>query len=571
MSFILSKTNRGNDKLTYKCFNYRKTGSLISGNVVWRCLNKNCSAKIKTDNPITRVTSVVGVHSHPTVENNYSTDDDVNEQFDPSLDGARPASSIQGFASFRSPTHFDPPVCSSPDLTEIGISSCSSPAVQLQNVAECSNFEIQSRSTLVESVSILRKENENLKQKLSVLRTEWEAAIERSIANDVELLKLRDEGTKHAVADQSTQTDDSVQRPSVMEGYLPIEPKILVNRACQSRLPDSHQCHTLVQEIARLKTRCAEYSMRLSENDMDVEELHVKLKSAFIKIKELEQYINSMNIGSNMAVCESPNRGTSRSKIILLGDSHGRGLAESIKQRLSSMYVVESIIYPGAPMQFILDRAALFKELGRFTEKDLVILVGGSNSFVCNSSSSDSIHLYVSIKKFITTFNNTNFVISTIPYRYDKEELSPENKWIKAANELVRSLKSGTSVKILELWNLSREFFTNHGLHANKRGKLMISRMIIEMIGEIFEHEEKLASMRSKTLFKGQYKDNSLSSITSTRSGNKCFTNDDKVDNDVSFNPASLITLDETGFSVNTVNSDKSSFLEKTHQLSYLM
>ena len=79
------------------------------------------------------------------------------------------------------------------------------------------------------------------------------------------------------------------------------------------------------------------------------------------------------------------------------------------------------------------------------------------------------------ITKFIQNNCNTNIILYGVPHRYDLAEYSCVNRAIQAFNCKLRKVATLFKyVTILES-NYNREYFTNHGMHLNGRGKRLVS------------------------------------------------------------------------------------------------
>lgn len=82
--------------------------------------------------------------------------------------------------------------------------------------------------------------------------------------------------------------------------------------------------------------------------------------------------------------------------------------------------------------------------------------------------------------RFAQTNNHTNFVITTLPHRYDLEPTCLINKEINQINYKMKKICKENGVKVIELDTFGRRLFTPHGLHLNKSGKSLICKKIIQ-------------------------------------------------------------------------------------------
>jgi hypothetical protein len=98
-------------------------------------------------------------------------------------------------------------------------------------------------------------------------------------------------------------------------------------------------------------------------------------------------------------------------KIILMGDSHMKGYASKLSNRLDRKFEVMGTVMPGARTQNIVQLCE--QEVNFLTRDDMMILWGGSNDVAKNETMNGLRHL----RKFISRKKNTNMTLITIPHR----------------------------------------------------------------------------------------------------------------------------------------------------------
>jgi hypothetical protein len=64
MDFIISETNKGKKSLLHDDYIYRIDNTLKDGFISWRCYNKTCKGRLKTDSQMTTIMTVTMDHNH---------------------------------------------------------------------------------------------------------------------------------------------------------------------------------------------------------------------------------------------------------------------------------------------------------------------------------------------------------------------------------------------------------------------------------------------------------------------------------------------------------------------------
>uniref|UniRef100_A0A0P4VQ93 MULE transposase domain-containing protein n=1 Tax=Scylla olivacea TaxID=85551 RepID=A0A0P4VQ93_SCYOL len=64
MEFTISQTNKGKKCLMHDGYKYRVDSTLVDGCISWRCTNKKCKGRLRTDNTVTAIVPVDLEHNH---------------------------------------------------------------------------------------------------------------------------------------------------------------------------------------------------------------------------------------------------------------------------------------------------------------------------------------------------------------------------------------------------------------------------------------------------------------------------------------------------------------------------
>ena len=175
-------------------------------------------------------------------------------------------------------------------------------------------------------------------------------------------------------------------------------------------------------------------------------------------------------------------------EVLIVGDSHARGCAVSVKHLLNSNYEVFGSINPGSGMKGIKDTANV--KIQQLTKKDVVVLWGDSNDIAKNSSSVSLKH----ILDFLIKANHTNVILMSAPHRHDLIRDSCVNKEVEVFNKkLHKRLERFEKVIMIDVVS-DRKFYTNQGQHLNSTGKENMSKKIATAIKYLCNKKVQLIS-----------------------------------------------------------------------------
>ena len=96
-------------------------------------------------------------------------------------------------------------------------------------------------------------------------------------------------------------------------------------------------------------------------------------------------------------------------KVTMTGDSFLRGIRESVELSLSNKFGIYSMVKPGCELNNLLESAN--SASGSLTQKDVILICGGSNNFNFDKDEPIIDH----ILEFIKTNNHTNIVLANVP------------------------------------------------------------------------------------------------------------------------------------------------------------
>lgn len=173
------------------------------------------------------------------------------------------------------------------------------------------------------------------------------------------------------------------------------------------------------------------------------------------------------------------------SRVLLLGDSHVRGLSGMLGEcERAEKWKVSGVCMPNATFDEVIMNSRSCADL---TLDDCLIVCAGANDCLRGGKASDA-----AILKLKEMSSHTNVVITTVPYWRDRPVL---NAFIYDFNNNIYKNFSGLDrFSIFDINEvIDRRMFTRHGLHMTKRGK----RKLVLNIADFIETQRMYAAASS--------------------------------------------------------------------------
>jgi hypothetical protein len=164
--------------------------------------------------------------------------------------------------------------------------------------------------------------------------------------------------------------------------------------------------------------------------------------------------------------------------VLILSDSHLKGCIVKVNDHLATTFRTSGWVKPGAPADEILKAAKL--EVINLNKHDVIVLCVGANDVYRNNS----IVAYRSIIKFVMRNNNTNIIIMEVPHRHDLSDRSCVNTAIQSFNNKLKNIAAKYEHVTITESPQERRYYTLHGLHFNRRGKIQIAKQVITEINK---------------------------------------------------------------------------------------
>ena len=115
---------------------------------------------------------------------------------------------------------------------------------------------------------------------------------------------------------------------------------------------------------------------------------------------------------------------------------------------------------------------------------------GGANDIDLKINQTNKV--LVKMAQFMQKHRNSNIIVVNIPHRHDLNRNSVINLEIQAVNKkLYKIAKVFSHVATVET-DLSRKYFTRHGMHLNNSGKECLSKLIATQINKLVNENNKV-------------------------------------------------------------------------------
>lgn len=203
----------------------------------------------------------------------------------------------------------------------------------------------------------------------------------------------------------------------------------------------------------------------------------VKLNESLVR--QRIKFFESGGIEKNLRSCNNE----IKCKVLLVSDSHGRGVSTLLSQSLPNCSV-SSIVKPGAGMQEVyLDSGKLTKQ---WNANDWIVVMGGSNDIGWRSKVDIANDMTTLLSELLPLSKDMNVLINTIPLRFDTPYLNNDINYInKHIHATINNIKNKNSSKIYLNFlenKLSRNLYNKNGYHLNRRGKQSLSDSIANFV-----------------------------------------------------------------------------------------
>lgn len=188
--------------------------------------------------------------------------------------------------------------------------------------------------------------------------------------------------------------------------------------------------------------------------------------------------------------------GPVRQKLLILADSHGRGLQEILSERLPRSIEVEVFFMPNGKLKHVTSKLKSFAN--SLNENDTVVIIGGTNDI--DKAAPYPLTLQQAFVALPKELKAKTTVLSIFD-RYDtdlKSELSDANGLLKAIIQNLDQQYQGEIAFLDVKGEFNRRLYTKHGLHLNEQGKLTLASILRKVVLRNFVKPQARVGMVSR-------------------------------------------------------------------------
>jgi hypothetical protein len=177
----------------------------------------------------------------------------------------------------------------------------------------------------------------------------------------------------------------------------------------------------------------------------------------------------------------------SKPRIVVVGDSHARGVAGEILHQSNRHIKPTGYVKPNTGLSELI--STVKNVSSKLTRRDTLIMIGGSNDIDTNIHSQN----LTSMVNLLQDTQNTNLILAEVPVRYDVGARIHINEEIESYNrKLQKVTKEFQHVSLIKV-TPNREQFTKHGLHLNSKGKELFSKELLKILAVKLKNQKAAA------------------------------------------------------------------------------
>ncbi|KAG8255362.1 hypothetical protein J6590_094488 [Homalodisca vitripennis] len=502
MSFVLETVKNGKDLILYNQNKYRESYVVKCGDIVWRCLGRNCKGNVRTDNKKTIIYTANETDSEPhPITMRVLTPSPPPQRRLPLVTTPRPA----GSSPFTTTSSSTPESASSTDIP---------PAPAPASPLHSSNTPATSSHKSEDSSG----EISTLKNEITRLNNEMRGLLDHAIESDMRLLKFTDQ---IFVSDASI-SDNKENRPTTQDCSIrcdlplnesssePIATRTYTDVSAQCDLTDQRAAWMELEESVRslrgilevleaenhclklqLKScKCAEQSRQpltvIRSNSDTSPPVTTQNKSELLQTKNTKNtdYSLTSNSRQNKKYKAQKHRlplakhTLNLQSILIRGDSHTRhiaGLTRDWSTPLLRSPVLPQLTLPPASTVGLGQPAS-----PPGPRLHCEVLIAGTNDLATGAQHT----IYQHLEQYITNRPaDTQLVVATMPHRHDLQDPdNPIHDETMLVNAFIDELAARHDIQVLRLDTISRKYFTRHGLHLSMRGKRLLAEMLVRCL-----------------------------------------------------------------------------------------
>jgi len=481
MEFRIETPKTGKPCIIMDGYKFRQDKKLTSGNFTWRCLGKDCTAYLHTNDDWSSILMRKNQHKgkHPvTMRSLAPPSPRAASPLTPAAVSPPPPSSLTpASARLGGPSI---PYTSSPNsplLSQVVIKK-----LNVNKASQTDNLSLESKDKLVARIEQLLQQRDTLITKVQELTIDIEKAVNEKV--------------------NITMIEERLNQLKKENSHL--KNKILELEQQARKNNDDIICKQETIVCLNDNINCLNLKINVIENDKldlndKIRELHKILDSKTMEHSNNNNYVqkepiptsNRFSVLQEGGTSEATAKGIKKRKkrkskirqdcitVSLYSDSHGRGMNTLLMDEFPSKntLIKPSVVKPGAPQREVI--RDIEGKCHRMNAKDYVICIAGTNDVGRFKFQKE--RFVNDYRKLAKSSPNCRFLLSTVPLRYDQRFNSRVNIKIRELNEKLLELPNEfNNVRLLHLELKKRHLFK--GIHFHLGGKKDVCRDIYNII-----------------------------------------------------------------------------------------
>ncbi|KAG8260085.1 hypothetical protein J6590_104783 [Homalodisca vitripennis] len=248
------------------------------------------------------------------------------------------------------------------------------------------------------------------------------------------------------------------------------------NRKLHIKLQNRY--HLLPEEKNTIPSRSKTINKKIEKQEVNK---NIKSNSKNINKAKKKQHARRKNNNRvKTSQLQSDNMGSRKtldfSSVVIEGDSHARGLAALLQQRVDRRTSVTGICKPGAKLGAVTSASPP-------PSRSCCVILAGTNDIAAGESQTIFRDLE---QRILTRTGPASVLLATVPHRHDLPARHPVNQQTRLVNNYMEELcVRHKRLHLLNFNSISRRWFTGHGMHLGPEGKCLLAELILDHLASL--------------------------------------------------------------------------------------